>query len=78
MNGALRRGPGSTFRVSETSEGWQVTHGETVYGDFGTRGEAVRAACFGARTQDRRGGRSEVRVMPGDEREPPYEPHFGE
>ena len=78
MSLALPRATGCTFRVRQTSEAWQVSRDETVYGDFHTRGDAVRAACFGARAQDRHGPGSQVRLMPADERVSHYEPHFGE
>ena len=92
------RATGCTFSVRQLSQGWQVSRDETFYGDFHTRGEAVRAvsrdetfygdfhtrgeavraACLGARAENQRGRRSQVRVMPADERVPHYEPHFGE
>lgn len=73
-----RRGLMCTFHVSQISEAWQVSRDETVYGEFDTRGDAIRAACFGARAQDRHGRGSQVLMMPGDQLVPHYEPHFGE
>ena len=75
---AAERGAGFTFRVSRKADAWQVSRDESVYGEFFTRGDAVRAACFGARTQDRRGRGSRVLMTPGDKPIPHYEPHFGE
>lgn len=78
MNAALRPGTECTFRICQTSAAWQVSRDELFYGEFHTRGDAVRAACFGARAQDRRGRGSQVLMTPGDQRVPHYEPHFGE
>jgi hypothetical protein len=75
---AAPRETGCTFRVLQKSEVWQVSRDETFYGEFLTRGDAVRAACFGARAQDRRGRGSRVVMTPGDQRIPHYDPHFGE
>jgi hypothetical protein len=73
-----RRGgrPGCTFRIWEEAKLWQVSRDETPYGEFLTRGDAVRAACFGARTAEGEGKASDVLVAPGDQRVPHYEPHF--
>ena len=78
MSAAARRRIGCTFRVLQKSAVWQVSRDETLYGEFLTRGDAVRAACFGARTQDRRGPGSQVLMTPGDRPIPHYDPHFGD
>jgi hypothetical protein len=78
VNVATPRSTGCTFRVLEKSDGWQVLRDARLYGDFHTRGDAVRAACFGARSQDRYGRGSRVLMTPGDRPIPHYEPHFGE
>lgn len=78
MRSAAARGKGCTFRVHQISDVWQVSRDETLYGKFLTRGDAVRAACFGARAQDRHSPGSQVLMTPGDQRVPHYEPHFGE
>jgi len=65
-----------TFRVFETDDGWRVSRGQSLYGDFLTRGDAVRAACFGARAANKRGAASLVVVAPEDHRIDPYEAHF--
>lgn len=78
MSVAAPRETGCTFRVLQKSQVWQVSRDETFYGEFLTRGDAVRAACFGARAQDRRGRGPRVLMMPGDQRIPHNEPHFGE
>jgi hypothetical protein len=72
------RGTGCTFRVFQKFDVWQVTRDEAFYGEFLTRGDAVRAACFGARAQDRHGRNSQVLMKPGDMRVAHYDPHFGE
>jgi len=65
-----------TFRVAAQGDAWQVTRDEAVYGDFLTRGEAVRAACFAARTAENRGGTVRVLAPPNDRLIPHYEPFF--
>jgi hypothetical protein len=75
---AARRAVGCTFRVHQTSKAWQVSRDDRFYGEFHTRGAAVRAACFGARTQERHGRGSQMLMTPGDHPVPHYEPHFGE
>jgi len=49
-----------------------------LYGNFQTRGDAVRAACFGARAANKRGAMSRVVAAPEDQRIDPYESHFGD
>lgn len=78
MSVAAARGTGCTFRVREKSNVWEVSRDESLYGEFLTRGDAIRAACFGARAQDRRRRGSKVLAAPGDQPIPHYEPHFGE
>jgi hypothetical protein len=75
---AAPRGTGCTFRVFWNSDIWQVSRDESLYGEFLTCGDAVRAACFGARAQDRHGRGSQVLMTPGNQCVPHYEPHFGE
>jgi hypothetical protein len=77
MNFAAPRRIGCTFRIRQKSKIWEVSRDEVLYGDFLTRGEAVRAACFGARTQDSHGRPAQVVASPGDELIPHNEPHFG-
>jgi hypothetical protein len=67
-----------TFRVWEQEDGWRVSRDSRPYGEFLTRGDAVRAACFGARTAASQGIPAEVFTPPGNQRIPHYEPHFGE
>jgi len=68
----------STFRVSEVDGAWPVSQGQSLYGNFQTRGDAVRAACFGARAANKRGAMSRVVAAPEDQRIDPYESHFGD
>lgn len=77
MTAAAHR-PGCTFRVHQEAKVWKVSRDDFAYGEFFTRGDAVRAACFGARAQDRHGPGSRVLVTPGDHPIPHYEPQFGE
>lgn len=65
-----------TFRVAARGDAWQVTRDDAVYGDFLTRGEAVRAACFAARSAEKRGGSVRVLAPPNDRVIPYYEPFF--
>ncbi|MFC3069345.1 hypothetical protein [Phenylobacterium soli] len=75
---SVPRKSGCTFRVRETAGVWRVSRDGALYGEFLTRGDAVRGACFGARSEDSRGRGAEVLAAPGDQRVPHYEPHFGE
>jgi hypothetical protein len=68
----------STFRVLEDAGGWRVSLNDQPYGDFATRGDAVRAACLGARSAEGLGDKAQVLAAPGDERVPHHEPHFAE
>jgi hypothetical protein len=77
MTAAVHHAPRCTFRVWE-QDGWRVSRDSRPYGEFLTRGDAVRAACFGARTADGQGIRGEVFTFPGFQRVPHHEPHFGE
>ena len=55
-----------TFRTGERSGVWFVTKDQVFYGDYLTRGQAVEAACFGARTVEAQGGSAQVLETPGD------------
>ena len=78
MIAGLRRPLQSTFRVSGDGDAWQVRLNDRPYGEFLTRGDAVRGACLGARAADARGANAEVLSAPGEERMPHYEPHFAD
>lgn len=77
MSAVVRR-QGCTFRVREQGGGWRVWRDGALYGQFPTRGEAVRAACFGARTEDAHGSPARVLGPPGNRRIPHYEANFAE
>ena len=66
-----------TFRVSVEDGRWQVRRDAVFWGDFLSHGDAVRAACFAARTEERRGRASRVLAPPGDQLVSHYEAHFG-
>ena len=77
MNEVLRGPIRSTFKVAPHGETWRVLLNGLVYGDFETRGDAVRGACMGARAADAKGFKAEVVAGPGNGPFPHYEPHFG-
>lgn len=77
MTVRLRPAQPSTYTVSDKTGVWRVYRGAAAFRDFHTRGDAVRAACFSARDEDKRGGRARVVVTPGDQVIPHYEPYFG-
>jgi hypothetical protein len=67
----------STFSVSDKSGHWKVYRGATAMSAFHSRGDAIRAACFSARYEDKNGRPARVVSTPGDQVIPHYEPHFG-
>jgi hypothetical protein len=77
MNWPPGKGRTCTFAVSDESGRWQVTRDAVVMAEFPSRGDAVRAACLDARTEEAQGRRARVIARPGDELVPHYEPHFG-
>lgn len=66
-----------TYEVSKQGGVWHVLRDKVFYGDFLTRGDAVRGACFGARADEARGHSAQVLAPPGDSPLPHFEPHFG-
>jgi hypothetical protein len=54
-----------------------VFRGAVAVGDFHSRGDAVRAACFSARAEEKHGRRARVIASPGESIMPHYEAHFG-
>lgn len=67
MNLIPRSPPRScTFRVGERASVWFVTKNDVFYGDYLSRGQAIEAACFGARTVEAKGGSARVLAAPGD------------
>ena len=65
------------FTVSDKAGSWQVFRDAVAVGDFHSRGDAVRAACFSARAEEKHGRRAQVIASPGDSIMPHYEAHFG-
>lgn len=65
------------YQVSETGGVWHVLRDRAFFGDFPTRGDAVRAACLGARTEEALGRSAQVLALPGNTPLPHHEPHFG-
>lgn len=66
-----------TFRVSDQGGRWRVSRNNVFWGHFHSHGDAVRAACFGARMEEHRGRASRVLAPPEDQLMPHYEAHFG-
>jgi hypothetical protein len=55
----------TTFRTSRRSGMWAVTKNNLFYGDYFSRDQAIRSACYGARTVEATGG--VARVLAGEE-----------
>ena len=55
------------FRVAMRDGVWAVTKNDAFYGDYASRDQAIRGACFGARTVEATGGQAHVLAAPGDE-----------
>ena len=66
-----------TFRVSDQDGRWRVSRNNILWGHFHSHGDAVRAACFAARTEEQRGRAARVFAPPEDQLMPHYEAHFG-
>lgn len=78
MNWTRGGGAARTFAVSEWGDGWEVRRDAVpVGGRFHSRGDAIRAACFRAREDEKQGARARVIAHPGGIVMPHYEPHFG-
>ena len=65
-----------TYEILKQGGAWHVLRDKVFYGDFLSRGDAVRGACFGARTDEARGRRAQVLADEGKAPLPHYEPHF--
>jgi hypothetical protein len=61
------RGPNrdTTFRTTLRSGVWAVTKNNVFYGDYFSRNQAIRSACYGARAVETTGG--VARVLAGEE-----------
>jgi hypothetical protein len=64
----IARGPvrDTTFQVSEQSGVWAVSKNGAFYGDYLSREQAVRSACYGARSVEATGGQARVFGPPGN------------
>lgn len=82
LDGARSRLPGRlrapcTFQVADQDGRWRVFRDEVFWGCFHSHGDAVRAACFGARAAEQRGRSARVLAPPHNQLMPHYEAHFG-
>jgi hypothetical protein len=66
---AIGRGPSreTTFRAAMRGSAWTVTKNNVFYGDYFSRDQAIRSACFGARAVEATGGAVLVLAEPGDQ-----------
>ena len=55
-----------TFRTTQRSSGWIVTRDHEFYGDYFSQGQAVAAACMGARAVEAKGASARVLDGPGE------------
>ena len=65
------------FRVTLGPGVWRVSRNGAFFGDYLTRGNAVRAACAEARDEERRGCVAQVFDGPGAVALPHQEPQLG-
>jgi hypothetical protein len=65
----IARGPSrdTAFRVTVHDGVWSVTKNKVFYGDYNSRPQAIRSACYGARAVEATGATARVLVAPGDE-----------
>ena len=69
--------PRGVFRVTLRTGIWNVSRNDVFFGDYRTRGNAVRAAYAAARAEEGRGGMAQVFAPPGTLALPHHEPHLG-
>lgn len=69
--------PDQVFRIGLGPGVWRVSHNGAFFGDYLTRGNAVRAAYAGARFEEGRGRVAHVFESPGTTALPHHEPHLG-
>lgn len=69
--------PTQIFRVALASGVWQVSQDGAFFGHYLTRGNAIRAACAGARDEERRGRAAQVFEAADSVALPHHEPHLG-
>lgn len=65
------------FLITWGSGIWHVRRNNVFFGDYLTRGNAIRGACAGARTEEERGRVAQVFEPPGTVALPHHEPHLG-
>ena len=68
---------GHVFRITPGSGIWRVSRDGAFFGDYLTHGNAVRAACAGARIDENRGRVALVFEPPGVVALRHHEPHLG-
>ncbi len=68
--------PSRVFRIALRSGIWNVSRNDVFFGDYRTRGNAVRAACEAARIEEGRGRLAQVFEPPGRVALPHHEPHL--
>jgi len=64
------------FRITLGSGIWHVRRNDVFYGDYLTRGNAIRGACAGARTEEERGRVAQVFEPPNTVAHPHHESHL--
>jgi len=69
--------PSGVFRVTLRTGIWNVSRNDVFYGDYHTRGNAVRAAYAAARAEEGRGRTAQVFAPPGTVALPHHESHLG-
>jgi hypothetical protein len=67
--------PSRVFRVTLRTGIWNVSRNDVFFGDYRTRGDAVRAAYAAARTEAGRGRLAQVFAPPGKVALSHHEPH---
>ena len=61
-----RAARGCIFRTGQRGSGWYVTRDHEFYGDYFSQGQAVAAACMGARAVEAKGSTARVLDGPGE------------
>ena len=57
----------TTFLACQRGGVWAVTKNGAFYGDYHSRDQAIRSACYGARNVEATGGEARVLAQPSDE-----------
>jgi hypothetical protein len=61
-----RRNSTRTFRTGARNGVWFVTKDHVLYGDYLSRDQALRSACFAAQDVEAAGGSARVLAVPND------------